>query len=286
MRRVAYKIRLLRDHEEYRQAEGFQRTVWNFADREIIPLNELVVTQRNGGFVFGAFDDEGRMAAFCFGMPGIANGRPYHYSRMLGVLPEVQDQGLGYRLKMFQRRLVLKQGLGLVKWTVDPLQSRNAHFNVEKLGVIIRDYAVNLYGGSSSRFNQGLETDRFIPEWHIRSRRVRERLRGRGSDVSVENVAGGIGFATALEVTEREGRLVPETVRLNIRDRKVSVEIPANIDQIKAVDLALAREWRLETRKILTRLFQRGYVVCGFSSGQIEGRRRSFYLLEKGFRVR
>lgn len=286
MDRVPYEIRLLRNHEEYRQAETFQRTVWNFADREIIPLNELVVTQRNGGFVFAAFDDGSRMTGFCFGMPGFANRRPYHYSRMLGVLPEVQDQGLGYRLKLFQRRLVLKQGLDLIKWTVDPLQSRNAHFNVEKLGVIIRDYAVNLYGESSSRFNQGLETDRFIPEWHIRSRRVRHRLRSRTSGIAASDVAAGHGFAPALDVVERDGQLAPDTVRLNVRDKKVSVEIPANIDQIKAINLALAREWRLETRKILTRLFERGYVVFGFASGEVEGRRRSFYLLEKGYRVR
>lgn len=285
MRRVPYEIRLLRTHEEYKQAEAFQRTVWDFDDREIIPLNELVVTQRNGGFVFGAFDGA-RMVAFCFGMPGFANRRSYHYSRMLGVLPEVQDQGLGYRLKLFQRRLALKQGLDLIKWTFDPLQSRNAHFNVEKLGVIIRDYAINLYGESSSRFNQGLETDRFIPEWYIRSRRVLERLRGKGSRVAAADVAAGRSYAPALEVVRREGRLAPDSVRLNIRDRMVSVEIPANIDQIKAVDLALVREWRFETRKILTRLFQRGYIVCGFASGDVEGCRRSFYLLEKGYRVR
>src|SRR5215831_18032986 len=146
------RIRPLSSHADYLAAEDLQRAVWHFPDREIIPLNELVVMQRNGGYVFGAF--KGRsMAAFCFGVPGFRDGRPYHYSRMLGVRPGVQDRGIGVRMKREQRRHVLAQGLDLVKWTFDPLQSRNAFLNVVRLGAVVREYHVNLYGESGSRFN-------------------------------------------------------------------------------------------------------------------------------------
>ena len=71
------------------------------------------------------------------------------------------------------------QGIDLIVWTFDPLQSRNAYLNIEKLGCIIREYSVNIYPGSGSQFNAGLETDRFTPEWWIGSRRVKDRIAGK-----------------------------------------------------------------------------------------------------------
>lgn len=281
------KLRLLKTHGEYLQAEGIQRTVWGFADREIIPLNELVVAQKNGGHVFGAFDGS-RMIAFCFGVPGFKNKQVYHYSRMLGVLPEFQDKGLGYDMKLFQRELVLRQGLDLIRWTFDPLQSRNAFFNLEKLGAVIREYVVNIYGDiSSSKFNAGLETDRFVPEWPIRSRRVKARLEGKIAPTPIESVFEGEPYAPGLEARiGAEGRLEPHAVRASLKSRRVYAEVPADIDAIKGVDLDLARRWRFELRKFFLAAFDRGYVATGFSTGDVARRRRSAYLLERGFAVR
>jgi predicted GNAT superfamily acetyltransferase len=280
------EMRLLKTHEEYLEAEQIQRTVWGFADREIIPLNELVVAQKNGGHVFGAFEN-GRMVAFCFGVPGYLNKKVYHYSRMLGVLPEYQDKGLGYKLKLYQRELVSKQGLDLVRWTFDPLQSRNAFFNIEKLGAVIREYVVNIYGDiSSSKFNAGLETDRFLPEWWIRSKRVKRHLDDKVEPVAIEEVLVGKSYAAGLEARFNEADLlVPETVRVSLSSKKVYAEVPAEIDVIKGRDLDLARRWRFELRKFFTAAFAHGYVANRFASGVIGERRRSAYLLEKGFKV-
>lgn len=252
-------IRKLKTHDEYRAAEEIQRKVWRFPDREIIPLNELVVAQKNGGHVFGAFD-RGRMVAFCFGVPGFKDGKVYHYSRMLGVLPEYQDSGLGRRMKFKQRDYVLEQGLDLIRWTFDPLQSRNAHLNIGKLGCIVREYVVNMYPGSDSQFNRGLETDRFVTEWWIRERPRKP-----------STLAEAAQYAPALE-----GR--------RLRDRRVSVEIPPDIDAIKREDLAAARAWRARTRRIFLACFRHGYVIHGFATGMEGSRRRSLYLLEKGFK--
>src|SRR6185503_10872866 len=172
------QIRKLATPQEYLEAEEVQRTVWHFPDREIVALNELVVLQKNGGHVFGAFD-RGKMIAFCFGSPGYLDGKAYHYSRMLGVMPGYQDSGLGYTLKLKQRDYVLEQGLDLVTWTFDPLQSRNAYLNIEKLGCVISKYTVNLYPESNSQFNAGMESDRFSPEWWVASRRVKDRIAGK-----------------------------------------------------------------------------------------------------------
>jgi len=274
------QIRKLARPEEYLEAERLQQAVWNFPDREVIPLNELVVLQKNGGHVFGAFD-RGGMAGFCFGMPGYRDGKAYHYSRMLGVLPGRQDSGIGYAMKLRQREYVLEQGLDLVLWTFDPLQSRNAYLNVEKLGCVIREYAVNLYPTSGSRFNEGLESDRFTAEWWIASRRVKDSLAGRRRAHELADYAPAIATgATAAGWRE------PLAGTPRLRGKKISIEIPDDIDALKQDDLALAQRWRDATRRAFVAAFRKAYVVSGFLGVPEAGRRRSYYLLEKGFRVR
>jgi predicted GNAT superfamily acetyltransferase len=274
------EIRKLATPEEYLEAEQVQKVVWHFPDREIIPLNELVVMQKNGGHVFGAFE-KGKMTAFCFGVPGFKDGTIYHYSRMLGVMPRFQDSGIGYTMKLKQRDYVLKQGIDLVIWTFDPLQSRNAYLNIEKLGCIIREYAVNIYPGSGSQFNAGLESDRFSPEWWIATRRVKDRISGKRVAYDLKD------FPAALETRVTEsGWREPAEVRTRQRSRRVSVEIPDDIDALKKDDLSLAQRWREATREAFLACFKKGYVIHGFASIPEIGRRRSFYLLEKGYRIR
>lgn len=255
--------------------------MWQFEPREIIPLNELVVAQKNGGFVFGAFDPGGALAGFCFGVPGYKQGKVYHYSRMCGVAPGFQDQGLGKTLKKFQRRLVLEQGLDLVRWTFDPLQSRNGFFNVEKLGVVVREYAVNIYAASTSRFNQGLDTDRFVPEWRIKTDRVAERLERDSPGLAIDDfVNGRLGTLAVTSKADARGVPVPEDTENYRRGDPICVEIPPDIDGLKVADLAVARRWREVTRGVFGRAFELGYAVTGFATGVVGDRRRSGYRLE------
>ena len=281
-------IRNLKSHDEFWEAEDFQRKVWKFDDRELIPMTELVAMSKHGAHVFGAFE-KGKIVGFCFGEPGFSEGRVYHYSRMAGVLPDLRDKGLGFKLKIAQRALCLKDGLDLIRWTFDPLQSRNAYFNIEKLGVIIRTYYVNLYGTRSSNiFNRGLEADRFCPEWWIRSKRTADKLAGRRPGPAVAEVLDGGKIAPVLAGRAGpKGLSAPGTARAPGRHPRVSVEIPDSIDTIKLRDLRLARAWRAATRRALTGCFDRGYAVTGFATGAdpAGGRRRSFYVLEKNFRI-
>ena len=279
--RPSVEIRKLSTPEEYLEAETLQRTVWHFPDREIVPLNELVVLQKHGGHVFSAFD-RGKMIAFCFGCPGYTHGKVYHYSRMLGVMPGSQDSGIGFTMKLKQREYVLKQGLDLVVWTFDPLQSRNAYLNIEKLGCVIHEYSENLYPESGSQFNKGLESDRFTHEWWIASRRVKDRLAGKRPRHDLDT------YSTALETRTNDGGWrEPVAVRARLKDRRVAIEIPEDIDALKKKDLQLAQLWRFRSREAIQAYLRRGYVVTGFASKQELGQgRRSFYLLEKGFKVR
>jgi predicted GNAT superfamily acetyltransferase len=202
---------------------------------------------------------------------------------MLGVLPPYQDRGVGRLLKLAQRKFVLEQGLDLVRWTFDPLQSRNAHLNIEKLGCIVREYLVNVYGESGSQFNVGLETDRFVPEWWIKSRRARDRIEERRPSPSLNDAAA---YAPAIDCFRTsDGWLEARKARTRLRERRVSIEVPDRIDDLKKHDLASAQLWRAQTRAAFLAFFKRGYVVNGLATGLENGRRRCLYLLEKGYRV-
>lgn len=160
-------IRPLSTLSELSTAVDLQQTIWGFAEADLVPLALFVVAHRIGGQVFGAFHT-GDMVGFLLAVPGLRpGGMPYLHSHMLGVLPEFRDAGVGRRLKLGQRADALARGLELVEWTFDPLEIKNAWFNIERLGAIVRRYVRNQYGLSSSHLHGGLPTDRCVAEWWI-----------------------------------------------------------------------------------------------------------------------
>lgn len=163
----------LKSEAQFREVVHVQETIWGFNPIDLLPVRFFVVASKIGGQVFGAYD-EGRMVAFCLAIPGVKQGnKPYLHSHMLGVLPEYRDSGLGRRLKMHQRDNALARGFTLIEWTFDPLEIKNAYFNVDRLGAIIRTYNRNQYGATSSLLGGGLPTDRCVAEWWIAQPRER-----------------------------------------------------------------------------------------------------------------
>ena len=166
-------IRELGTHEELREVVALQKTIWGWEDADVLPFRMLVVATKIGGQLLGAFEGD-RMIAFCLAIPGLkADGSAYLHSHMLGVLAEYRNHGVGRQLKLRQRDDALARGIDLIEWTFDPLEIKNAHFNVERLGAIVRRYLRNQYGASSSPLHGGLPTDRLVAEWWIR--RPREK---------------------------------------------------------------------------------------------------------------
>ncbi len=236
------EIRQLFDLDAFDQVLTLQKTIWGFADVELLPLRFLVVVSRIGGHVFGAYD-RARMVGFCFAIPGVKpGGRPYLHSHMLGVLPEYRDAGVGRRLKLRQREEALARGIELIEWTFDPLELKNAFFNIERLGVIVRRYAVNQYGVTASPLHGGLPTDRCIAEWWLQSPRVRSILEG----------------------------VRPEP------HPAARIVFPSDIERIKRADNACAREIQRANAERFQRAFENGLAVTGFERGEKE----SAYLLE------
>ena len=162
--------------EDFEQCVSVQRSVWGFEDRDLIPRRFFVVARKIEGQVFGAVAPSGRLVGFCLGVPALRGSTVYLHSHMLAVLPEYRRCGLGKRLKLEQRREALARGIRLVEWTFDPFELKNAHFNLERLGAVVRRYVVNLYGLSSSPLHRGLPTDRLVAEWWLEAPRVLRRL--------------------------------------------------------------------------------------------------------------
>lgn len=164
-----------------------QRIVWAESDLEVVPSSVFIVAARTGGQVLGAFDG-GQLVGFTLAMAGVRGGKPYLHSHMSAVLDSYRNRGVGRRLKLFQREDALARGIRLVEWTFDPLEMRNAHFNLNRLGAIARQIHPNLYGLTTSPLHRGLPTDRLLAEWHLDSPRVEAALNGRPPRSSAEKV--------------------------------------------------------------------------------------------------
>jgi predicted GNAT superfamily acetyltransferase len=170
-------IRPLQAMPEFLEAFAIQESVWGYDPTDLVPWRVFMLATKIGGQVLGAYVD-GTMAGFAMALAGIRNGRPYLHSHMLGVLEEYRNLGLGQKLKLAQRDEALGRGIELMEWTFDPLEIKNAYMNIAKLGAVVRRYAPNFYGASSSPLQAGLPTDRVYAEWWLRSERVETTLRG------------------------------------------------------------------------------------------------------------
>ena len=164
-------IRKCETINEMQACVALQKEVWNFDDVDLIPLRMFVVSQKIGGQIIGAFDGD-TLVGFAFSIPGSRNGHAYLHSHMLAVRASYRNCGLGRTLKLAQRDDAIQKGVDLLEWTFDPLEIKNAHLNLVRLGALARRYSVNHYGFSSSPLQGGLPTDRLVAEWWIKSGRV------------------------------------------------------------------------------------------------------------------
>src|SRR5213078_3727185 len=83
-----------------------------------------------------------------------------------------------------QRERARAEGRDYIKWTFEPMRARNAHFNLNRLGVVVREYAVNFYGTDYSTDPaekgsvSGLDSERLFASWDLKAPRV-EAFSGR-----------------------------------------------------------------------------------------------------------
>jgi predicted GNAT superfamily acetyltransferase len=215
------------------------------------------------------FSPQGHLLAFVYGLTGFVDHRPFHWSHMLAVAAAARDLGLGTRLKLYQRDLLLPAGVAEVRWTFDPLEARNAHLNFNHLGVEVAEYVEDMYEGEEgSELFAGIGTDRFIVSWKIAGERVAHALAGGRTAAAREDP-----FAAA-PVVNPGGRLGEHPIELRVR-----IEVPERIQELKAARPEEAAAWRSSTRRAFEGYLGLGYRVEAFRREAGSG--RCFYGLER-----
>ena len=237
------QIRPCETQDEYERCVELQRTAWGFNDYDLVSKEIFIVAAETGGQVIGAYQADS-LIGFAMSFAGYRDGRPYLHSHMLAVLSEYRDRGIGRRLKLKQREDALDRGINLIEWTFDPMEVKNAYFNLMRLGIIVRRYIRDLYGQTSSPLHAGMPTDRLVAEWWLRSSRT-------------------------------EGIIAGQPVPVPAQPERIA--IPRAIEQLRHVDTAAAAKVNAQTRQAFERWLGQGYAVTGFEVNEEEG----IYLLER-----
>ncbi len=247
------------------------RTVWDVA--------ALTAVCQSGGLVLGVQHPEGsgpRLRGAIVDLVASIDRYPARHTVFRAVLPSERNHGIGYGLRVSERRICQQDDVDLVFWSLDPLRSDEAYLAFGKLGAVATGYRQELYGEIHDSRNLGLPTDRLHVEWWIDSPRVSSIL-DRGNPPPYFKL--GVHEMNVLTKT----RLASSGIRRLVgyddapRAEHVLVEIPVDLDKVRDTDLAIAREWRSTGRQVFELLFERGYVGVGF----VHEGGRSFHLFHK-----
>jgi predicted GNAT superfamily acetyltransferase len=216
--------------EEFNACVALQREVWGEEELEVEPATLFVVASNTGGQVLGAFEGAS-LVGFTIALAAYRNGGAYLYSHMTGVREGYRDRGVGRELKFSQREDALSRGIRLIEWTFDPLEMRNAHFNLNRLGGICRRYLLNHYGVTTSPLHRGLATDRLVAEWYLDSPRVLAAI---------------------------SGQLTPPQF-------STAIEVPGSVDGSNPMDVTKAQSVQARIRAEFAQAFEKGYAAVAVS---------------------
>ena len=252
------EIRPLVTRPECEACVALQREIWGDGFVDVVPPTVLMVAQRIGGVTAGAFDDDGRLAGFVFGISGVRDGRLVHWSDMLAVRPEARRRGVGRRLKLFQRELLLALGVECAYWTFDPLVAPNARLNLVALGARPIEYVPNMYGTTGSRLHVGLDTDRLIVEWRLRDPDVEARIAGHPPPPATD--VAGAPLITLLDQPDQPDQPGLDDPMLPA-DGWARVALPVDIHRLKRDSPDEAARWQRHLRRVLTGALERGRKV-------------------------
>ena len=285
----AIRIERLLRREQHDQAVELQKVYWGDEPGNLVPRHMLHSISHYGGHIVGAYDDS-QLVGFVMGFVGTdididhRDARPAManlliMSKRMLVLPRYRGRNIGFRLKMAQRDIALRQAIRLVTWTFDPMLAPNAHLNIRKLGGVIQRFSANYFDLDKA---DSLRADRLFIDWWVTHRRVKERAKGQGSKLTLEQY-----FDVNTPIVNRADANGPWLKPRQMTDIPNStfalVEIPTDFRQLEASERSLADDWRFHIRDVFSQMFEAGYIVTDFVSDEYDGRRRSFYLLSHHF---
>lgn len=270
-------IRELDSVAELERVLDLEREVWECDTSDVIPITLAVASRAAGSIWLGAFDRD-ELAGFAFALPSLEHGEVAFHSHTVGVREAYQSEGIGYQLKLAQRKHALSLGIRRMTWTFDPLRSRNAHLNFCKLGVTSARYEIDFYGSKSSSPLHTNSTDRLWVTWNLADARVEQRLKSKDPRPEMLDVLLHLEPMVRFNGTGRpaESELQPALAR-----QRIAIEIPGEIGRIERDEIALAREWRLATRRAFNEALKAGFIVKEFCRSVRGQQGPGAYLLER-----
>ncbi len=192
----------------------------------IVNVELLRAMAHSGGYVAGVYEHH-RLIGASFGFLARHQGHPALHSHVTGILPGLQQTGVGRSVKLHQRDWAAARDIAWITWTYDPVVRRNAWFNIEVLGAHVSEYVVNFYGEMSDSINAHDESDRLVVAWP--------------TDPNVARPAATEGASTVL------------------------VDTPVDVVFLRRTDPGEALEWRRRVRKELGERIDAGATVTGFT---------------------
>lgn len=282
-------IRDLKSIDDLTQLKALEKEVWGMADEDTVPLTLAIALKAAGNIFVGAFEtakdsknkDKEKLVGFAFGFLGLERGQIALHSHMLAVLDQYRHLDLGSRLKQAQRERAMAMGIHEMTWTYDPLQSRNAHFNFAKLGVVSDTYKVDFYGPETSSMLHRNGTDRLWVRWILDSRRVRDRISGKNVNSRAETL-DALRLLAPLVRFDPSGKPARANLADSLARQRVSIEIPGDILEVERTDMEAAREWREATRWAFREALKAGFVVAEFCRSIRGQQGPGAYLLQQG----
>ncbi|MEX0991318.1 MAG: GNAT family N-acetyltransferase [Actinomycetota bacterium] len=221
-----------------------------WGDFQLVPREVFVSFQESRNLVQGAWRD-GRMIGFALGWWGIDDDGWHLHSHMLAVTPDLRSSGVGYALKLAQRAATLDAGVTRIRWTFDPLQSRNAYFNLYKLGAVADSFHRNHYGDMPDILNSGDRSDRLVVRWDL--------LPSPGS-------GGGWGQAEPLLLREGPSEAPKPSPTGASPEGHRSVEVPREYAELRRTDSDLADAWRDAVADAMESCFASGLIARTFTA--------------------
>jgi predicted GNAT superfamily acetyltransferase len=277
---IKVTIAPFRSLADYKACEEIQREVWHFQDIDIVPVSLLLAMSRMGGVLVGAFNNLGNLVGFAFSFPGSSDGASVYHAHMLAVRTAYRNFDVGFKLKLAQRKEVLKRKIARITSSFDPMQPPTVYFTLGKLGAWTNVYEEDFYGETTSSVDRGMPTDRMIGNWELASDMVVSRLEVGPQRRDIRKELKQRPVINHL-IEAAPGMMNSSPVKLNCTAGQFLFEVPYNLPEIKHRDLGIALEWQGKMRQVFKHYFKKNYAATDFWVAEQDGHLRAFYVLEK-----
>jgi predicted GNAT superfamily acetyltransferase len=309
-KKFLFKVEDSADHTDYLKYEELREEIWQWPGDSLASTRNMMCENffYDGSALYIAVfaESEGgdflrqdleHLVGFAYGFVGVRDKQVgfraldnlWLYSQYTGVKPGYESFGLGVRVKEFQKEALINLfGLYTISCTYDPLTGINAHRNIHTFGMEAIDYHADIYGQFGGRLNRvDVPSDRFAMLWDLRKKVHREsvdidallerqQIVTNVVDAGVECASGVIEMETlrSIDVEKDNGYLL---VEIPFDFYRMLRETDVEDAGVRAIPL----DWRMGIRETFQSYLKKDYRVFDFRQAELEGRKRSFYVLKR-----